>query len=265
MTISLAYTSYTLVQSSRNTHSRSITAGVKVEATLTRRTMALTANYPLIEDLAMKFNRHSLHDTFQLPTFYPNWQAKEFALYLQPGFIVDPNFDQATPFEFKANGTFTTKKNNRNKVQNDRTNSTKHSPRHSPKREQLKGNKPQTIHPANSCDNKERKSNAVKILDFDEDCLSDDEELSCYFSKETELCNDRFLPKSSVGSSPTLSHNRKRSMEDEDCTTIKRCCRPRLNFDKMLLNSRESRENTWSDETDKTNYFRPISPQNWLS
>lgn len=227
--------------------------------------MALTASYPVIEDLAMKFNRHSLHDSFQLPTFYSSsWQAKEFALYLQPGFIVDPSFDQTVPFEFKANGTFTTKKNNRNKLQSDRTSSTKHSPRHSPKREQVKGNKAQTIiDPAHSSDNKEHKSNAVKNLHFDEDCLSDDEELSCYFSKETELCHDRFLP--TVESSPTRNHNRKRSMEDEECTTIKRCCRPRLNFDKMLLNSRDSLENTWSVETDTTNYFRPISPQDLLS
>ena len=233
--------------------------------------MALTASYPLIEDLATKFNRHSLHDTFQLGSFYPNWQAKEFALYLQPGLIVDSSFDQATPFEFKANGTFTTKKSNRNKLQYDRASSAKHSPRHSPrhspKREQVKGHNPQTIHPANNSDNREGtpKSNAVKNLDFDEDSLSDDEELSCYFSKETELCDEKFLPKSSIESSPVRHHNRKRSMEDEDYTNIKRCCRPRLNFDKMLLNSRDSLENTWSDKTDTRNYFRPITPQDLLS
>ena len=256
--------------SSRDTHFTLISAGVRYSSN-THAIMALTASYPLIEDLATKFNRHSLHDTFQLgSSFYPNWQAKEFALFLQPGLIdVDTTFDQAqTPFEFKAIGTFTAKKNNRNKLQYDRTNSTKHSPRHSPrhspKREQVRENKPQTLDPANNSDNREGKSNAVKNLNFDEDCLSDDEELSCYFSKETELCSDRSLPKSSIGSSPTRSHNRKRSMEDEECTNMKRCCRPRLNFDKMLLNSRDSLENTWSDNTDTRNYFRPITPQDLL-
>lgn len=232
--------------------------------------MALTASYSLIEELSTKFDGHSLHDTFKLPTFYPNWQAKEFALYLQPGFIVGPSIDQAAPFQFKANGTFTTKKNSRAKTLNDRTNTTRHNPRHSPKRvtEQVKGNKPQTIDPTNTSDNKEPtpKSDAVKSLQFDEECLSDDdEELSCLFSKETELCNDRFLPKATDDSSTSRSHNRKRSIEDEDYMRIKRCCRPRLNFDKMLLNARDSLENTWSVDTDTANYFRPISPQDLLS
>ena len=232
--------------------------------------MALTASYPLIEELSTKFDRHSLHDSFKLPTFYPNWQAKEFALYLQPGFIVDPNFDQVTPFQFKANGTFTTKKNSRAKTPNDRANTTRYSPRHSPKRitEQVKGSKPQTIiDPTNTSDDKgpTPKSNAVKSLQFDEECMSDDdEELSCLFSKETELCNDRFLPKPTDDNCTSRSHNRKRSMEDEECIRIKRCCRPRLNFDKMLLNARDSPENAWSVETDTANYFRPISPQDLL-
>ena len=228
--------------------------------------MALTATYSLIEELSTKFDGHSLHDTFKLPTFYPNWQAKEFALYLQPGFIVGPSIDQAAPFQFKANGTFTTKKNSRAKTLNDRTNTTRHNPRHSPKRvtEQVKGNKPQIIDPTNTSDNKEPtpRSDAVESLQFDEECLSDDdEELSCLFSKETELCNDRFLPKPTDDSSTSRSHNRKRSIEDEDYMRIKRCCRPRLNFDKMLLNARDSLANTWSVDTDTANYFRPISPQ----
>lgn len=233
--------------------------------------MALTANLPVIEDLAIKFNRHSLHDRFQLPNFYqyPNWQAKEFALYFQPnhGF---PCFDEAgTPFEFSACGNFTTKRNNRNKVQTDRANNTRHSPRrHGVTTEQPKASKPQTLdtNPSNICtDNKEipRKSKAVKTLDFDDDILSEDEELSCYFPTETEHFNDRFArkPSPSIESSPTRSHNRKRSMEDEECTNIKRCCRPRLNFDKMLLNSRDS---SWTIEKNTTNYFRPISPQDLL-
>ena len=229
--------------------------------------MALMASYPLMEDLAMKFNRHSIHDSFQLPNFYPNWQAKEFALYLKPRFIVDSTFDQGTPFEFKGIGTFTTKKNNRN----DRASTTRHTPRHSPKRntEQSKEDEPQNIDLTNSCDNKEPppKSTAIKSLDFDDDCVSEDEELSCYFSKETELCNDNFLPPASVENPTSRSHNRKRSMEDEECMTIKRCCRPRLNFDKMLLNSSTTDlyGRTWTEQTDTANYFRPISPQDLLS
>lgn len=240
--------------------------------------MALTASYPLIDDLAMKFKSHSLQESFQLPTFCPNWQAKDFALYFQPGFIADPNFDQTSLFEFKASGTLTAKRNNRySKVLCDRANVTKHSPRHSPRHspkritEQGKANKPQATdsNPANILNDKATvcTSKAVKVLDFDEDVLSDDvdEELSCYFALDTERCDDKFIPKPFERAvEGTRSHNRKRSMEDEECLTIKRCCRPRLNFDKMLLNSRGTCETTESGES-PTNYFRPISPDDLLS
>lgn len=234
--------------------------------------MALTASYPLlIEDLAMKFNKHSLQESIQLPMFYrPKWQAKEFALYLQPIVNLSIDQDRVSPFEFKANGTVTTKKSNRcSRAQSDRLGSAKHSPRHSPKREPVKqANNAKTIqspvcHTGDS--NKEVKSRVVKNLQFtDEECMSEDEELSCYFSQEATGRVQCQQPR--VSAIDPRNHNRKRSMENDECNTlIKRCCRPRLNFDKMLLNSRDSLEiGTWSNaEIDLTasSYFRPISPE----
>lgn len=229
----------------------------------TQKNMALTTGfYPFIEDVALKFERQSIKESFQLPDCRQRWQTKDYALYLQPkfGFTTDTAvLRTVSPFEFKANGDFMPKKNDRAQKQANKA-TIRHSSRNSPKRStdkkhQLTVSQQFTMDSGRVSPVKANKSIASKALEF-ESAVSDseDDEISGFFFSECSKGRTCVSPKTTdiKNRCPLIkNHTRKRSIEEEDHLSVKRICRPSLNFDKMLLHN---------VDINASSYFIPIAP-----
>ena len=234
----------------------------------------------------MKFSTHSIHDQFQLPaSFYQCFeQAKDLALYLQrPNvfFVASPKSGQGTLFEFKGSDSSESCRRRHEQARDSKARDceeaarprNEHRKRTTTKARELRANK-QTTHAGRTnttSDTSEKgfgEEGSVRgEAPIDNGSSSEDEELTGYFSRGGG--EDRRLSKQDTSSrlanrepsSTNRRHGRKRSMEHEECPTIKRCCRPRLNFEKMQLNREVEEGFASSEEESHTNYFRPISPQ----
>lgn len=241
--------------------------------------MALTTSMPVIGDLTMKFSTHSIHDQFQLPaSFYQCFeQAKDLAFYLQPNVFfasAKSGQGQGTLFEFKGSGSSESccrgeqaRDSTARECEEGRPRSEYRKKTVTKAARELRANTKQITHTGRANTTSDTAGNRIGEgirEEHIEGSSSEDEELTGYFSGGGERIGKQDTSSGFANGEPSStkrSHGRKRSMEREECPTIKRCCRPRLNFEKMQLQRKVLEEGFASEEQSHTNYFRPISPQ----
>ena len=236
-----------------------------------RGSMALATSMPVIGDLTMKLSRHSIHDPLQLPaSFYQCFgQAKDIALYFQPnGFFTSPKLGREKLFEFKGSSDENLKRQYESKVSNDCEKSDFTGEcwkRTCSKADETRANTNQTKYAnrGNSSIEEDSTEHSFRVRSQEEsgeETSSDEEELTNYFSRQPEPSSVQKTSNGlrNTGKPLTSIHNRKRSMEQEEYSTVKRCCRPHLNFEKMRLNRELGRDCT--GEENVMNCFRPICP-----